>query len=399
MHLGGRRIPAFQGGVLQRGTRRIAFVRRAYTPFGGAERFLDQVASRFAERGGDVHLVCETWRGEDRAGLTVHAVGSVPLGRTLSSVLFVRRVREALLTIQPDVTVSFDRILDADIYRAGDGCHRAWLDRRGLRGRLDARFSPFHRWILHLERRLYAGGGARLIAANSTLVSKEISRYYGTPSGRIVVLPNGVDLDRFHPELRLRWRSGVRRDWGIGDDVPVFLFLGSGFERKGLTPLIEALGRSAGREGTGRFLLAVAGKGDPGPYRRAAKRLGIDGDIKWLGPVKDPERLLGAADVFVLPTLYDPFSNACLEAMAAGVPVVTTRDNGAAEVVEEAGAGWVIDSAGDVEGLSRSIAASCDPSERENRGRLAREAASRLSLDRFVEGMVRLIEGLGEKET
>ena len=151
--------------------------------------------------------------------------------------------------------------------------------------------------------------------------------------------------------------------------------------------------------GGGGFLLAVAGKGDPGPYRRAAKRLGIDGKIKWLGPVEDPERLLGAVDVFVLPTLYDPFSNACLEAMAAGVPVVTTRDNGAAEVVEEAGAGWVIDSAGDIDGLSRSIAASCDPSEREKRGRLAREAASRLSMDRFVEGMVRLIEGLGETGT
>lgn len=380
--------------VAEDGRRRIAFVRRAYTPFGGAERFLDQAAGRFAERGGEVHLVCESWRSGARPGLTVHAVGSVPLGRTLSSVIFVRRAHEALRTIDPDVTVSFDRILKADIYRAGDGCHRAWLDRRGLRGRLDARFSPFHRWILHVERRLYAGGGARLIVANSTLVSKEISRYYGTPAGRIVVLPNGVDLDRFHPELRLQWRSGVRSGWGIGNDVPVFLFLGSGFERKGLAPLIEALGR-----GAGGFLLAVAGKGDPGPYRRAAKRLGIDGKIKWLGPVEDPERLLGAVDVFVLPTLYDPFSNACLEAMAAGVPVVTTRDNGAAEVVEEAGAGWVIDSAGDIDGLSRSIAASCDPSEREKRGRLAREAASRLSMDRFVEGMVRLIEGLGETGT
>lgn len=382
------------------GKRRIAFVRRAYTPFGGAERFLDQAAGRFAERGGDVHLVCENWRGEGRRpSLTVHAVGHVPLGRTLSSVFFVRRVRNALRSIDPDVTVSFDRILKADIYRAGDGCHRAWLDRRGLWGRLDALFSPFHRWILHVERRLYAGGGARLIVANSTLVSKEISRYYGTPSGRIVVLPNGVDLDRFHPELRIRWRSRVRSEWGIGEDVPVLLFLGSGFERKGLGPLIEALGRGAGRGEMGRFLLAVAGKGDPGPYRRAAKRLGIDGEIKWLGPVTDPERLLGAVDVFVLPTLYDPFSNACLEAMAAGVPVVTTRDNGAAEVMEKAGAGWVIDSACDIDGLSRDIAASCDRSEREKRGRLAREAASRLSMDRFVEGMVRLIEGLGETGT
>jgi UDP-glucose:(heptosyl)LPS alpha-1,3-glucosyltransferase len=167
---------------------------------------------------------------------------------------------------------------------------------------------------LRLDRR--SVGVARSVVVNSTMAGEELTRWYGTDPARIRLVRNGVDLDLFQPD-----QNRAAPDLGL-------VFLGSGFARKGLETAIASLVHLPGET------LTVLGQ-DPHEkiYRQQAERLGLAQRVRFLGKVDRPETVLPAARALVLPTRYDPFANACLEAMACGVPVVTTRRNGAAEVL------------------------------------------------------------------
>ena len=149
-----------------------------------------------------------------------------------------------------------------------------------------------------------------------------------SPEDRIWVVYNGVDRERFNPGLAEKYRDPVRAELRPEPEVNrCFLFVGSGYARKGLAELIQALKYCPGK-------LLVTGRDKAGPYKSLAHKCGAADRVKFLGPRPDVERLYASADVFVLPTLYDPFANVCLEAMASGLPVVTTKETGAAEVIE-----------------------------------------------------------------
>jgi UDP-glucose:(heptosyl)LPS alpha-1,3-glucosyltransferase len=159
----------------------------------------------------------------------------------------------------------------------------------------------------------------------------EIARLYGVPAVRLRVVYNGVDLDRFHPDNRERYRAALRAELAIPSGAWVILFAGSGFERKGLSCLLDALGRR--REPAWR--LVVLGKGDTALYRAQGERLGIAPYVVWARARPDIERWYGAADVVALPSRYEPFGNVHLEALASGVPVVASAVAGGAELIED----------------------------------------------------------------
>jgi UDP-glucose:(heptosyl)LPS alpha-1,3-glucosyltransferase len=223
-----------------------------------------------------------------------------------------------------DVVQSHERTLCQDVYRAGEGCHRGYLEAMSPRSH---RRAAYHRLLLALERRVFAT--TPHIVAISRRGAEEIARIYAVPAARLSVVYNGVDLRRFHPDNRARHRASARAEAAIPADAWVALFAGSGFERKGLATALEAL--AAVDDRTSRLL--VVGKGDTRPYRATAERLGLDRRVAWLGARPDLERWYAAADVLVLPTRYEPFGNVHLEALASGVPVVTTTASGGAEAI------------------------------------------------------------------
>jgi UDP-glucose:(heptosyl)LPS alpha-1,3-glucosyltransferase len=149
------------------------------------------------------------------------------------------------------------------------------------------------------------------------------------PDARLTVVYNGVDLERYHPDNRARYRAGARKEVSVPAETWLALFAGSGFERKGLMTAVEALARV----GDARVRLVVLGKGDTRSYEAMAERLGVGERVTWLGPRPDIERWYAAADVLVMPTRYEPFGNVHLEALASGLPVVTTSQAGGAEAV------------------------------------------------------------------
>ena len=188
--------------------------------------------------------------------------------------------------------------------------------------------------------------------ANSRQVREDIHRLYGVDPARLRVIYNGLDQQRFHP-LDPGAVAALRRRLGGPEDGAVVLFVGSGFERKGLPYLLRAFGSLRDKAGQ----LWVIGKGNTALYRQAAKGLEVADRVKFWGPVTDTAPFYQAATVLALPTLYDPCSNVVLEALGCGTPAVTTAANGAAEFITPGVNGAVVPQPDDIAGLAEALAA------------------------------------------
>ena len=172
----------------------------------------------------------------------------------------------------------------------------------------------------------------------------------------------------------LRSRAEARNEWGLREEDVGLLFAGSGWDRKGLRYAIQALERISNR----KVRLLVAGAGKKPVYRTT--------NVRFLGPVSDIQLLFLAADIFVLPTVYDPFSNACLEALSHGLPVITTATNGFAEIMVAGVHGEVIDRADNVAALHHAIEKWLDANRRQSAREHCTERARGYTMNRNVEG-------------
>ncbi|MBI4948858.1 MAG: glycosyltransferase family 4 protein [Deltaproteobacteria bacterium] len=369
---------------------RIGLVRMRYTPFGGAEVFLKRFITKLLERGHRLDVFSSSW--EEEKGVTVHKIDAGGPA-FLRPWRFATNVAREVGRVRPDITLSLERTFSQEIYRAGDGCHREWLIQRGKRSgalkRASLSLSPKHKVLLALEERLFKGPGLKAVVANSKRVKDEIIRHYGLPAEKICVIYNGIDATAFEPDEAERAR--LRRSFGADEETVVCLFTGSGFERKGLAVAIRAL---ALLKDKGDIRLVVIGKGSVSPYLEEAKKLGVSERVVFMGPVEGASRYCLAGDIFVLPTIYEPFSNACLEAMAAGLPVVTTRANGASEILIDGESGGIVEDPDNHEEVAAKIEPFLDKSSRLTAGRLARTEALKHPMERTVAEFLDLMEGL-----
>jgi UDP-glucose:(heptosyl)LPS alpha-1,3-glucosyltransferase len=330
---------------------KLAIVRQKYNPFGGAERFVERALAALGDGGLAVTLITRDWPAE-AGGRDVRLCYSFHLGRLWRDIAFARCVRRLMAGGEFDLVQSHERIAGCDIYRAGDGVHATWLELRGrvqsAPVRLATRLNPWHRYTLAAEAAMFRHPNLKAVICNSRLVARDIARRFALPEAKLPVIYNGVDLERFHPRLRGEHRERVRSELGIASDAPLLLFVGSGFERKGVPQLLAALARMRLRSAR---LLVVGHDKNQAAMQTLAARLGVAERVIFLGGREDVRPYCGAADAFVLPTLYDPLPNAVLEALASGLPVVTSDSCGAAELLQEGKSGFVCDAL-DVAGLA-----------------------------------------------
>lgn len=341
---------------------------------GGVESVAWQVAQALARAGDEITVVAR--EAEPCAAVRIVRVPVASRWQPLRVLGFSRGAARAAPRASHDVVHSFSRTREQDLFRAGGGSHADYLERAyGPLARSVRRLSPRHRVLLGIEARVFADD-TQTIHCSSGLVRDDVARRYGVPDRRLVVLPNGVDLARFHPRLRDE-RSRLRAELGAGDEL-LWLFLGSGFARKGLDTALDALARTQGT-------LLVAGRDDPRRWRAHAEARGVASRVRWLGERRDVESLCAAADALLLPTRYDAFANASLEAAASGLPVVTSASNGAAAVL---GAGAIVVArADDAAAFAEALDALLDPGTRRMRGEAARAAAEKLSWDAHAEAL------------
>ncbi|GAG70681.1 unnamed protein product, partial [marine sediment metagenome] len=197
----------------------------------------------------------------------------------------------------------------------------------------------------------------------------------------IIVIYNGVNLEEFHPKNRALFREEIREEFNISNDEFLILFVGSGYRRKGLKYLIEAI--SLLKEEKLLKVLVVA-KGKKRPYLRLAKRLGVKNRIVFTGGRKDLRKFYAASDLFVLPTIYEPFGNVCLETLASGLPIIVSRAGGAAEIITEGVNGLLLEDPRDSRELAEKIRLTFDNRVRNKLSKNARILAENFTVDENV---------------
>ena len=355
---------------------KIALIRQRYTPFGGAERFVANAMEALGKEGAQLTIVTRQWQTDGKTEALI--CDPFYLGSLWRNWGFARCVCRVLKQQRFDLVQSHERIACCDVYRAGDGVHREWLmqRRRVLRffGKLGISLNPYHRYTLAAEQRLFHSPGLQAVICNSSMVRDEILQHFNIAPEKLRVIYSGVDTETFHPGLKTQHRSALRQHYAIPQDAPLFLFVGSGFERKGLHALLQAMAQLPVH-----CNLMVVGKDKAADrYRKMAMQLGIDTRIHFVGGQQDVRPFYGAADAFVLPTLYDPFPNAALEAFACGLPVVTSSKSGAAEFIRNGENGFVCDAL-DVTALASALTRLADPVYAASLAPRARETVSELT--------------------
>jgi UDP-glucose:(heptosyl)LPS alpha-1,3-glucosyltransferase len=371
---------------------RLAFIKKRFSIHGGAERYLQTLINHLKKEGHEIHVFANQWT--EKQGAIFHKVNILPLGSFLSNLTFNLNVNSELQTLNSklglDCIISFERTTCQDIYRAGEGCHAEWLKIRSeiepFYRNLSFKINPLHITMLNLEKKLFSD--TRLIIANSKMVKEQIIKHYAVPEEKITIIYNGVDLLRFSLENKERWRKDMRESLDIPENTKVLLFVGSGFERKGLKTFIDAIGLL--REEDIKAL--IVGKGDTDRYKTLAERHRVSDKVIFLGTQKEIEKFYAVSDLFVLPTLYDPFSNATLEAMASGIPVITTRNNGVAELIENGHEGFVMDDLFDAKELADKINLSL--LNLESMGKTARKKAGAFPIEMAAREFMDAIEYL-----
>ncbi|MBV9674084.1 MAG: glycosyltransferase family 4 protein [Verrucomicrobia bacterium] len=356
----------------------IGLVRRGFSRTGGAEAYLKRVARSLVDAGHSLTLYSSTlWPiAEWPYGKLVRIAAQEPV-RFADELRKKRNAEEILF--------SLERIWECNCYRAGDGVHRVWLrERAKYESSWKAKFrflNSKHAQICGLEQALFRPSAADQVIANSALIKNQIISEFGYPADRIRVIYNGLP----HFVLGTSARARTRSLWRLRPQDTAVVFAGTGWKRKGLRYAIEAIQMIKDR----RIRLIVIGADRKPPLRSSR--------ILYFGPSADIHSLLAGGDLFVLPTIYDPFSNACLEALSLGMPVITTRSNGFSEIISPGTHGDVIDMPNDVDSLSLSIESWSKIAKSQEIRSSCIQLAGQYSIDRNVTETLQVLESFVSK--
>ncbi|HZD20329.1 MAG TPA: glycosyltransferase family 4 protein [Burkholderiales bacterium] len=372
---------------------KLAIVRQRYNAYGGAERFIQRALPALERAGADVTLIAR--QAEGWGARRVLRVDPFHLGKVWRDWSFARAARAAWRREGFDVVQSHERIPGCDVYRAGDGVHRRWLELRarvaGMFERLGMAINPYHRYICAAERQLFEHPRLRAVICNSRMVANEIRRGFRIDAGKLHVIYSGVDLAQFHPKLRSDLRVPARAELGCEPRDTLFLFVGSGFARKGLGAAIEALKLANQRS----YWLVVVGK-DREAARYAAQAAAVRDRVRFLGGRDDVRPLYAAADCLMLPSRYDPFPNTVLEAFAMGLPAIVSTHAGAAEIIAQGVNGWVCE-ADDAPGIARLMHEAEGAMRSGELAQAARATAERYGIDAMAGNLAALYERLARE--
>jgi len=253
--------------------------------------------------------------------------------------------------------------------------------------RLTRWFDLAHWSYSALERRQYLGPRHPLIIVNSNMVRGHFQHFYGVQPADLRVIRSSIDPNRFAEADRPRRRMECRDRWGLRADETVALFAAMNYRLKGLEPLLHAVRLLPAAHS---FRLLIVGDRRTRGYERQARRLGVADRVRFLGHCPDMRNAYFAADFLVHPTFYDPCSLVVLEALACGLPVITTRYNGASELLSPLGEGYVVNDPHDHEHLGWCMRQLLDPLRRSACAQAARRAAAQWTFEQHYRQLLQV---------
>ncbi len=331
----------------------IAIVRRQCSlKKGGAERYCVNLFRGLQKLGHRVTIVGEAIDDELKDEVDFLPVPVLKLNSWTKNKSFFVNTGHVLRKHDFDIVHGLSRVDGLDTFRLTERLQIHWVNMyyRNPVTRWLQHMNPRHRLVFDLERKIFGPAGVRKVIVQSQLDARLLREYFGVDESRICQIINGVDTNIFHPGVRAD-RDVLREEWKIGRDDPLLVFASMDFRGKGLDSVLDAMARMKNRE----TRLIVVGQGSVGSFERRAKSLGIERRVTFAGRQSAIQRFYGAADLFVLPTIYEPFPNVNLEAMACGTPVITTATAGGAEIIREEANGYLIPDAWAIDDLAERM--------------------------------------------
>lgn len=348
---------------------RLAIVRQKYRPDGGAERFIARALDALSSNELELNVITREWQGDIDPDWHIHLCNPKKFGRISRESGFAKAARACWQENHFDIVQSHERIAGCDIFRAGDGVHRRWLlQRQRILPKWKGRwlfYDRYHRYVMNAEKQMYSDPALKQVICNSHMVKKEIIEDFNVPADKISVIYNAIDHNIFLPATNIQ-KSTLKIQYSIPLEPPCFIYVGSGFERKGLAGAISAIAN------TSAILLVVGSDKNQKRYEQLATQLGCRDRIFFLGVQKKTLDFYQMADALLLPTLYDPFPNVILEALSCGLPVITSTSCGGAEFIQHGKNGFVCDAL-DISTLTDAINAIPKETALAEMSRVARE--------------------------
>ena len=317
---------------------KLAFVLFKYFPYGGLSRDMVRMAAACQQLGYEIHIYALSWQGEVPEGFHIHLLPARGLRNYVRYRDFSRLLQQALVRHPVAAVVGFNKLPGLDVYYAADPCFRQeHVENKPYYVRFLARY----RFFMGQEEAVFGAASKTLVLMISDLQLKYFKKYYGIDDARIRLLPPGISKDRMAPANRAEVRAGFRQEFGLTDDNILLLSVGSGFDMKGFDRGLLAVA-ALPAELRARVRVFVIGQDKQGPVRRLMQRLGI-ADIVSLFPGRDDiPRFLQGADLLLHPARHENTGTIIVEAIVAGLPVLTTATCGYAFHVEAAEAGRVV---------------------------------------------------------
>jgi UDP-glucose:(heptosyl)LPS alpha-1,3-glucosyltransferase len=384
----------------------IAFCYESVLPArGGCETYITDLARRLMADGHQVHLYACRWDAAALPkGIVYHTVAQPRGPRSVRPWLFASACAQALDKAQHEITIGFDKTWGQDVLYPQGGLHSASAEHNLLKyrhrwmrslARCVKQLDLAHRSFTQLERRQYLRPTPPLIVVNSRMVQRHFQEHYRIAPSALRVVHSAIDPGRFPAYERRSIRQEWRERWQIPSEEVVALFAAMNYRLKGLEPLLHAL-RFVPNDRP--FCLMVAGNPRYRAYQRLARRLGVAHKVRFLGPCAEMRNCYFAADFLVHPTFYDPCSLVVLEALACGLPVITTRYNGASELLHPLRDGFVIDDPHDHRQLAGCIVELLDPQERSSCARAAAETATRWTFNDHYRQLLQVFAEAAERK-
>jgi UDP-glucose:(heptosyl)LPS alpha-1,3-glucosyltransferase len=370
----------------------IALVRRCYSlKKAGAERYCVNLSRQLQRLGHRVTIIGETIDPELRDQIEFIPVQVNHFASWTKNRSFADNVQHVVKQHRFDIVHGLSRTPAVDTFRVTDPLQAHWVNvfYRNRVVRFLQHLNPRHRTIFNIERSVFQSPNVRRYITQSKLDSRLLTEYYGVPEEKIVRVSNGVDTSTFHPGVRSQGQA-VREELGIEPGQPLLVFASMDFRRKGLGPLLKSIATCRTKD----VRLLVLGNGDEKTYGRMARDLGLTRHVIFAGRQSNMARYYGAGDLFVLPTIYEPFPNVNLEAMACGLPVLTSATAGGADIIQPDRNGYLLSHPEAVPEMAEYIDRHLSLSERERQEMAAAcwQTAQGMTAEQNARNTVRVFE-------